>query len=234
MQIERTRLITAAQAAQASMAENKVPGLAMAFFSGGEQVCAETLGIADSVRNLPVSMGTHFEAASLTKPVFAYLVLRLVEAGVLRRDAPLCESLPGSLPTEDPRFAQATAAHVLSHGTGLPNWGAAPLPLAFAPGQGFRYSGTGYACLQTVVEHRTGHRLDDLLQTELFGPLGMEDAAMVWTGPLNRTLARTWDEAGAPEPKRGRAQHAVALEPNAAFSLYVTIADYPKFLAQIL
>ena len=57
---------------------------------------------------------------------------------------------------------------------------------------------------------------------------------MVWTGPLNRTLARTWDEAGAPEPKRGRAQHAVALEPNAAFSLYVTIADYPKFLAQIL
>ena len=189
MQIERMRLITAAQAAQASMAENKVPGLAMAFFSGGEQVCAETLGIADSVRNLPVSMGTHFEAASLTKPVFAYLVLRLVEAGVLRLDAPLCESLPGSLPTEDPRFAQATAAHVLSHGTGLPNWGAAPLPLAFAPGQGFRYSGTGYACLQTVVEHRTGRRLDDLLQTELFGPLGMEDAA---------------------------------------------IADYPKFLAQIL
>ena len=234
MQIERMHLITAAQAAQASMAENKVPGLAMAFFSGGEQVCAETLGIADSVRNLPVSMGTHFEAASLTKPVFAYLVLRLVEAGVLRLDAPLCESLPGSLPTEDPRFAQATAAHVLSHGTGLPNWGAAPLPLAFAPGQGFRYSGTGYACLQTVVEHRTGRRLDDLLQTELFGPLGMEDAAMVWTGPLNRTLARTWDEAGAPEPKRGRAQHAVALEPNAAFSLYVTIADYPKFLAQIL
>ena len=114
MQIERMRLITAAQAAQASMAENKVPGLAMAFFSGGEQVCAETLGIADSVRNLPVSMGTHFEAASLTKPVFAYLVLRLVEAGVLRLDAPLCESLPGSLPTEDPRFAQATAAHVLS------------------------------------------------------------------------------------------------------------------------
>ena len=219
MQIERTRLITAAQAARASMEENKVPGLAMAFFSGGEQVCAETLGIADSVCNLPVSMGTHFEAASLTKPVFAYLVLRPVEAGALRLDVPLCEYLAGSLPTEDPRFAQATAAHVLSHGTGLPNWGAAPLPLAFAPGQGFRYSGKGY----------TWRRLDDLLQTELFGPLGMEDAAMVWTGPLNRTLARTWDEAGAPEPKRRRAQHTVALEPNAAFSLYVTIADYPKF-----
>lgn len=37
MQIERTRLITAAQAARASMEENKVPGLAMAFFPEGSR-----------------------------------------------------------------------------------------------------------------------------------------------------------------------------------------------------
>ena len=43
MQIERMRLITAAQAAQASMAENKVPGLAMAFFSGGEMCIRDSL-----------------------------------------------------------------------------------------------------------------------------------------------------------------------------------------------
>ena len=161
-------------------------------------------------------------------------MLRLADAGVLQMDAPLCEYLPDALPTEDPRFASATAAHVLSHGTGLPNWGRQPLPLAFAPGEGFQYSGTGYAFLQAAVERLTGHRLDDLMQTELFDPLGMEDAAMIWTRPLNRTLARTWDEDGAAEPARTSARHSVGVEPNAAFSLHVTIADYPKFLQRVL
>lgn len=234
MKIDRQRLLTAAQIAQASMARNKVPGLAMAFLCGGAQVAAETLGLADPACDRPVTMRTHFEAASLTKPVFGYLVLRLAEAGVLRLDVPLCEYLQEDLPTEDPRFAAATAAHVLSHGTGLPNWGKCPLPLSFAPGGGFQYSGTGYAFLQAAVERLTGRRLDDLLQTELFDPLGMEDAAMIWTRPLNHTLAATWDKAGAQETQRRSARHTVGMEPNAAFSLYVTIADYPKFLAQIL
>lgn len=234
MKIDRQRLLTAAQTAQASMARNKVPGLAMAFLCGGAQVAAETLGLADPARNRPVTMRTHFEAASLTKPVFGYLVLQLAEAGVLRLDVPLCKYLPEGLPTEDPRFAAATAEHVLSHGTGLPNWGKRPLPLSFAPGGGFQYSGTGYAFLQAAVERLTGRRLDDLLQTELFDPLGMEDAAMIWTRPLNHTLAATWDGAGAQEPQRRSARHTVGLEPNAAFSLYVTIADYPKFLTQLL
>ena len=234
MRIDFAKIKTAAETARASMERNKVPGLAMAFLHDGKLAWVETLGFSDPARGLPVTEQTHFEAASLTKPAFGYVVLHLADAGVLQMDAPLCEYLPDALPTEDPRFASATAAHVLSHGTGLPNWGRQPLPLAFAPGEGFQYSGTGYAFLQAAVERLTGRRLDDLMQTELFDPLGMEDAAMIWTRPLNRTLARTWDEDGAAEPARTSARHSVGVEPNAAFSLHVTIADYPKFLQRVL
>lgn len=234
MRIKRQQLLTAAQIARESMERNRVPGLAMALLCDGEPVQMETLGLADPARNRPVTMQTHFEAASLTKPAFAYLVFRLVDAGVLALDVPLREYWLEGLPTEDPRFASATAAHVLSHATGLPNWGPLPLPLSFAPGTGFQYSGSGYTFLQQVVERRTGRRLDDLMQAEMLDPFGMEDAALIWTRPLNRTLAATWDDAGVQEPQRKSARHTVGLEPNAAFSLYVTIADYPKFLAQLL
>ena len=114
MRIKRQQLLTAAQIARESMERNRVPGLAMAFLCDGEPVQVETLGLADPARNRPVTMRTHFEAASLTKPAFAYLVFRLVDAGVLALDVPLREYWPESLPTEDPRFASATAAHVLS------------------------------------------------------------------------------------------------------------------------
>lgn len=234
MHVDKKRLPSAIEAARASMQANKVPGLAMAFLSGGETVAFETLGFADATENMPVTERTHFEAASLTKPAFAYVVHRLADAGVLKLDVPLCQYLAAGVPTLDARFAAATAQHVLCHATGLPNWGEHPLPLAFAPGEGFCYSGTGYAFLQAVVEHLTGRRLDELMQTELFNPLGMADAAMVWTGPLNRTLARTVDAAGMPEPVRTSARHQSGMEPNAAYSLYVTLQDYPKFLQHIL
>ena len=201
MRIKRQQLLTAAQIARESMERNRVPGLAMALLCDGEPVQMETLGLADPARNRPVTMRTHFEAASLTKPAFAYLVFRLVDAGVLALDVPLREYWPEGLPTEDPRFASATAAHVLSHATGLPNWGPLPLPLSFAPGTGFQYSGSGYTFLQQVVERRTGRRLDDLMQAEMLDPFGMEDAALIWTRPLNRTLAATW-RAGAAAQQR--------------------------------
>ena len=69
----------------------------------------------------PVSEETVFEAASLGKPVFAYAVLRMADAGVLDLDRPLYDYLP--LPdANNPRMKRVTPRHVLSHTTGLPNW----------------------------------------------------------------------------------------------------------------
>ena len=177
---------------------------------------------------------THFEIASLTKTVFARCILQLEDRGLLRLDRPLREYSDEPLPTDDPAFRGVTARDVLTHATGLPNWGDAPLPLRFVPGTGFGYSGKAYTFLQNVVEKITGSRIDVLLQDEIFNPLGMKNAAMIWTGPLNRTLSRTFDADGVIEPLRSSCRRTVAVEPNAAFSLCVTISDYTKFALQLL
>lgn len=234
MKLNKEKMMNAVEAAKASMERNKVPGLAMAYISEGKVIHTETVGVANPETGAKVTEATHFEAASLTKPVFGKIVLQLAEEGVIDLDEPIWNYAPDAIPTDDEKGKNITAKHVLSHGTGLPNWGDAPLPLAFEPGTGFGYSGKGYTYLQDAVEKITGRRIDDLMQTEIFNPLGMEDAAMIWTGPLNRTLARTVDADGKIEVPRDRCQHSVAREPNCAFSLHVTIKDYPKFVESVM
>ena len=217
-----------------SMKRHRVAGAAFALIRSGELVHTGFCGVADPEEDRPVDASTHFEIASLTKTVFARCILQLEDRGLLRLDRPLREYSDEPLPTDDPAFRGVTARDVLTHATGLPNWGDAPLPLRFVPGTGFGYSGKAYTFLQNVVEKITGSRIDVLLQDEIFNPLGMKNAAMIWTGPLNRTLSRTFDADGVIEPLRSSCRRTVAVEPNAAFSLCVTISDYTKFALQLL
>ena len=217
-----------------SMKRHQVAGAAFALIRSGELAHTGFCGVADPEEDRPVDASTHFEIASLTKTVFARCILQLEDRGLLRLDRPLREYSDEPLPTDDPAFRDVTARDVLTHATGLPNWGDAPLPLLFAPGTGFGYSGKAYTFLQNVVEKITGSRIDVLLQDEIFNPLGMKNAAMIWTGPLNRTLSRTFDADGVIEPLRSSCRRTVAVEPNAAFSLCVTISDYTKFALQLL
>lgn len=217
-----------------SMKRHRVAGAAFALIRSGELAHTGFCGVADPEEDRPVDASTHFEIASLTKTVFARCILQLEDRGLLRLDRPLREYSDEPLPTDDPAFRDVTARDVLTHATGLPNWGDAPLPLRFVPGTGFGYSGKAYTFLQNVVEKITGSRIDVLLQDEIFNPLGMKNAAMIWTGPLNRTLSRTFDADGLIEPLRSSCRRTVAVEPNAAFSLCVTISDYTKFALQLL
>src|SRR4029078_6503121 len=96
-----------------------------------------------------VTESTRFEAASLSKPVTAYVALQLVDAGRLALDAPLTKYMPYADLPAYPRAKTMTARHVLSHTTGFANWRRRdPLKLFFAPGERFRYSGEGYVYLQ--------------------------------------------------------------------------------------
>src|SRR5215210_5440517 len=104
-----------------------VPGLALGIIEG-KRVYRRGFGDAIEESAQPVSDETVFEAASLGKPVFAYAVLRLVDAGVIDLDRPLYDYLP--LPDADnSRMKRVTARHVLSHTTGLPNWRQQQSPL---------------------------------------------------------------------------------------------------------
>jgi CubicO group peptidase (beta-lactamase class C family) len=131
-----------------------VPGLAIAVIRGGKTTWLHGFGMKEVKTGQPLTGETVFEAASLSKPVFTYGVLKLVEQGKLGLDVPLTTYLPKPFVAGDERLAKITARIVLSHRTGFPNWPAddGSVSIYFTPGERFSYSGQGYIYLQRVVE----------------------------------------------------------------------------------
>ena len=163
----------------------------------------------------------------MSKPVFAYAALQLVDAGALSLDEPL--STYGPKLSGDAESARVTARHVLCHTTGLPNWrGEKRLQTHFAPGGRFSYSGEGFAHLQRVVERITGDRLEALARRLVFAPLGMQDSSYTWQERFGTDHAVPHDAALCPEIKSKPA------EASAAFSLHTTAVDYAQFLRATL
>jgi CubicO group peptidase (beta-lactamase class C family) len=170
-----------------------VPGLAMALISDG-RVWARGFGRAIEDPAQSVSTDTVFEAASLGKPVFAYAVLRLVDAGLLDLDRPLYDYLPIA-DANSARMKRVTPRQVLSHTTGLPNWRQQPGPLepASEPGKNFSYSGEAYVYLQRVVEAVTGKPFDRHMHEQVFEPLGMKQSSYVWLPEFESRMAAGYD-----------------------------------------
>jgi CubicO group peptidase (beta-lactamase class C family) len=160
-----------------------VPGMAIGVLERGRLAWQRQLGVADAVSRVKVDADTLFEAASTSKPVFAYAVLRLVDRGVLDLDRALANYLrPPYLPA-DARLDRITARHVLTHSSGLPNWSqesnAETFLPAFEPGTRYRYSGEGFFWLQLVAEKLTGKGLDALMRELVFEPAGMTRSRFV-------------------------------------------------------
>ena len=213
----------------ALMDSGGVPGLAVAVVQGGRVTWARGFGVRREGSPGTVSDSTVFEAASLGKPVFAYLVLRLVERGRLELDRPLGNYLPLA-GLRDPRAARITARRVLSHTTGLPNelHPGDSLALAFDPGSSFRYSGEGYAYLQRVVEHVTGESLERLARELVFEPLGMARSGYAWEERLASDAAVGHGGGRIP---RAPGRPPAARAPS---SLHTTASDYARFVAAIV
>src|ERR687884_1866776 len=73
----------------AELRERNAPGAAVAVVSGDRVVFAKGFGVANVVRNAPVTPDTLFQIGSITKTFTATAVLTLAEEGKLRLDAPV-------------------------------------------------------------------------------------------------------------------------------------------------
>ena len=76
------------------MEEAKVPGLSIALVRDAKLLWSRGFGVKSTATKEPVTAETVFSAQSLSKPVFAYAVLKLCEKGALDLDTPLTEYLP--------------------------------------------------------------------------------------------------------------------------------------------
>jgi len=223
--------LTQGQAAdlESLLRDGRVPALTYAVIRDGKIIETRALGVRDTSTGIPVDENTIFEAASLSKPVFAYAVLQLVDAGVLSLDAPLSSYVPDYV-KDDPRAAAITVRNVLSQTSGLPNWRSktSPLKTYFQPGERFSYSGEGFVWLQRVVVAVTGETLNGVMARLVFDPLDMKHTSYVWRTDFEADYARPHDAQPSPSPKNRPAR------PGVASTLQTTAADYARFLQAVL
>jgi CubicO group peptidase (beta-lactamase class C family) len=182
------------------------------------------------------------QAASLTKPVLAFTVLELAQAGNMELQAPVSTYLPKGYahrqkpfgnPTDNPTdwvapstLARMTVANLLNHSAGLPNWTRSALKPAFEPGTRWQYSGEGYLVLQAIVEAVTGQGIEAAVSQRVFEPLGMQDSRMRLTDDIRARVLGGLDG-------QGRSAGFDFTQANAAASLYTTAGDYARFLAAL-
>lgn len=236
------------------MTQHRVPGLSLALIRDARIMWRRAFGVRERERNAPVDVDTIFQACSMTKPVFSYLVLKLVEDGVLKLDTPLSRYSSTPFLTGDARVDQITARHVLSHTSGFQDAraGDAPLKIHFPPGERFLYSGEGYFWLQNIVTALTGGRVDSndcaefeaglrvcatdfdaLMRRRVLQPLGMNASGFVASEAIEARAARPHDAEG--RAMRYHRPTAVAVARYGAMGgLLTTPTDYAKFMIAVM
>ena len=221
------------------MAAHRVPGVSLAVFDDTGVLYQHAAGFKDQESRELVDAETAFEAASISKPVFAYIVLTLARDGLLDLDVPL-SALGMDLPSvsHDPRWEVLTPRMLLSHVGGLPNWRARlrfeaesyeelfPLgdTLKFVgdPNTEYRYSGEGYVLLQQVVERLTGKGLKALAREMVFDPLEMDRSSFSYDDRIKTNTPRGHNREMAPD------KWEIAM-PLASSTLHTTAADLAAF-----
>jgi CubicO group peptidase (beta-lactamase class C family) len=181
-----------------------------------------------------------FQAASLTKPVIAFVALKLVREGKLDLSAPVSRYLPDGYTHRQHPFGAASAANVdlvpastlaripvatlLNHSSGLPNWTNGALAPKFEPGERWQYSGEGYLLLQAIISAASAQDIESCVSKYVFEPLGMRHSRLHLTEDIRLQLVNGTSRFGF-----GRQLNFT--EPNAAASLYTTAEDYAKLLS---
>jgi CubicO group peptidase (beta-lactamase class C family) len=235
------------------MSRTHANGMAVAVVDHGQVSYVNAYGIRNGAGD-PLTTDTVMYGASLTKAVFAYTVMQLVDQGRLKLDTPLKDDLDKPLPeygpdpvfpdkygpykdlADDPRWRLITPRMCLTHSTGFSNfWFIEPdrkLHIHFAPGTEFSYSGEGFILLQFVIEHGRaaqglGLDLGDLTKAN-FDRLGMPRTSLVWRNGQDPNVADGWNDQGQPQPHEKRSKV------RAAGSMNTTISDLSKFTAALV
>lgn len=173
-----------------------IPGIAIAIISDKGVVTTQSVGVTNANNPSVVTDSTVFEAASLSKPVFAYIVLKLAQEGKINLDKPLHEYSdfgPPSMRAHE-NYKKLTACMILSHQAGLPNEFNPPtIPFDYVSpaGEKFDYSGEAYRFLDEVVEQVSSKSLETLAQNA-FAKIGMTNTSFM--PPTGCSLIRLRDE----------------------------------------
>jgi CubicO group peptidase (beta-lactamase class C family) len=222
------------------IAAAKVPGLGLAILNDRKIVYLKAYGLRNTEKKSPMTPDTVMTAASLTKSTFAYMVMQLVQEGMLDLDKPLYEYLPKPLPefhwytdlAGDERYKKITARMCLDHTTGFPNWREfmedKKLRINFEPGSRYAYSGEGIVLLEVAVDIITKKSTEELMGKRVFEPLEMKRTSMVWQPRFESDYADGYDEEGKSLGPERRTRE------DAAGSMQTTPADFARVAQAVM
>jgi CubicO group peptidase (beta-lactamase class C family) len=229
--------------AASAMQQTGARGLAIAVVERGQTVAVKSWG-ERNVRGEPLTTDTIMYGASLTKAMFGWTVMQMVDEGKIDLDRPIANYLPKPLPeyagfesrysnwpglAGDERWRKLTPRILLTHSSGFSNfWFLEPdgkLRIHFEPGSRYSYSGDGMILLQFVIEQGLRLDLGQEMQRRVFDRFGMKNSSMVWRSDFAQNLADGWKADGVPEP------HDERSKTRAAGSLDTSISDFARFAA---
>lgn len=211
--------------------QHKIPSIAIGYINQGNLKQLRSFGVQK--QGVPVSVNSIYKVASLTKPVVAMVVLKLIENGDLQLDEPISKYYIDPDIKNHPFLNKLTTRHILSQQSGFPNWRylteSNKLTFEFEPGTKFQYSGEGFEYLRKALENKLKKSFEQIASEVLFVPLEMNDTYFYWTSEINENdYAVEHDENG--EPIRFEKYYNA----NAAANLLTTANDYSKFLIYIM
>jgi CubicO group peptidase (beta-lactamase class C family) len=210
------------------MEHYKVPGVSIAVVEGGRLTWARGFGVKEAGKPDSITPATLFQAASISKPVAATAMLRLVERGTLNLDTNVNKYLT-SWKVPDNKFTaveKVTLRRIVSHTAGLtvhgfPGYATTdPLPTVVqvldgvkpantdpvrvdtTPGAIERYSGGGTTIMQQLLVDVTGKPFPALTQELVLGPAGMTSSTYEQPLPASRApeAAHAHTQDGKPIP----------------------------------
>jgi CubicO group peptidase (beta-lactamase class C family) len=221
------------------------------FFSGvvrvtkGDRVIYENaFGFADRALQVPNSLQTRFQIASLSKPMTAAAILLLAEEGKLSLEDKLSKFVP-----DFPNGNKLTIEELLTHYSGLGDASAQPdynewsrfsqttaalverarkVPRQSEPGTTYFYSNSNYHVLAFLIEKVSGQNYGDFLERKIFKPAGMTNTAhRARDETIVSNLANGYSPAGASGFERATYLDWTSKTGNG--SLYSTAEDLFRF-----
>ena len=151
----------------------------------GEVIYRKSFGKANQEKNLQNTDTTRFLIASISKPITAILILRLVDKGILKLD----DTIKNYFPNADSQIGKISIHQLLTHTSGISeiigkeehmdiHSLVEKATLKFEPGSDFEYSNSGYVLLKEIAEIATQRDYPELVKSEIFDPINMTSSGV--------------------------------------------------------
>ncbi|KRV49144.1 hypothetical protein AQ490_21285 [Wenjunlia vitaminophila] len=206
-------------------------------------------GVADTGTGAAYGPLTRQRVTCITKPMLAFVALRLVDRGLVGLDQPLGELLPRAFRRRDGGTARVTLRHLLSHTSGVDDsyevWHDTDLPdldayidtlgeygQLFEPGEVFAYSAVGTSIVAALIEKLLGVPWRQAVNDLMLTPLGIERVpdTIVEGGHYRGAVSvgYLWNEPSKSYVRHDPPRQTIADDAAGSFSVCLTLEELAK------